>query len=130
MLSMPKVVNLRSQSGNVAFEVLESQKGSLEKELLSLEKTIETNLYIISELKANIVNLKKNKVVVSLVEYRKILNELSYLKNNLAVLRDVRKKNESDLQSLKKITQKKEGKVIRLPIKKAKTRRSRKKAKD
>ena len=126
---MSNIVNLGSQSGNIAFNVLESQKGALEKELLSLKMTIETNLFLIAELKANIVNLKKDKVVVSLVEYRKILNELNYLNNNLAVLRNVHNKNEFDLQSIKKITEKQEAKVIKLQIKKSKTRRSRKKDK-
>lgn len=124
---MSNVVNLRSSLGS-SVPNLESQRGALEKEALSLLKSIETNEFLIAELKANIVNLKRNKIVVSLNAYKKILSELSYLNNNLIVLKDVHKKNESNLKTLQKATQKKEGKLIKLPIKKTKRRRSSKKA--
>ncbi len=124
---MSDIVNLRSLPNNSAPKILENQKDALEKEVFSLVKNIETNEFLINDLRANIVNLKKSKVVVSLNEYRKILNELSYLNNNLIVLKDICSKNESHLKDLKKITQKKEGKLIKLPIKKIKRRRSTKK---
>ncbi len=124
---MSNVVNLRSSSDNNITSGLGSQKDALEKEILSFAKSIETNEFLIAELKANIVNLKRSRGIVSLTEYKKILNELSYLNNNLIVLKDVHKKNESNLKNLKKVTQEKEGKLIRLPIKKTKRRRHSKK---
>ncbi len=126
---MSNLVNLGSSLGNISSNNLESQRGSLEKEILSLAKNIDTHVHLINKLKSNIVNLKKGKVVVSLNEYRKILSELLYLNNNLVVLKDVHKKNESHLKSIKKVYKEKEGKLIKLPIKKAKRRRVSKKNK-
>jgi len=123
---MSNVVNLGSLPSNESG-VLDIQRALLEKEVLSLSKSIDTNNFLIEELKNNIVNLKKSKIVVSLNEYRKILNELTYLNNNLVVLKQVYEKNSSSLQGFKKTSQEKEGKLIKLPIKKTKRRRYSKK---
>lgn len=124
---MSKVLKLRSVQSNSTFNFLDTQRGILEKELSSLVRNINTNVSLIEELEQNIVNLKKGKVVVSIKEYKKILSELNYLNNNLAALINVRNKNEKELKVLQKITQKKEGKLLYLPIKKAKRKRNSKK---
>ncbi len=120
---MSNIVKLGSLQTTSDYSVLEIQRAILEKEVLSLSKTIDTNLFLIEELKDNIVILKKGKIVVSLNEYRKILNELNYLNNNLSVLKDVYKKNESNLKNFKKPIEK-EGKLLFLQIKKTKRRRN------
>lgn len=100
---------------------LAGQRGLLEKESLSLLKSINDNVFLIESLENNIVNLKKGKTIVSLNEYRKILQELAYLNNNLFALKGVYSKYESQIKSIQKVVQK-EGKLLQLPLKKAKKR--------